>query len=256
MPNLQPIPAATVILYHEPQDGPAEHLMIERAAGMSFAAGALVFPGGRVDPDDHVVAGTPALVRNAPEDIEDGAARVAAIREALEETGVALGITPVPDAALLRLWRARLKAHEPFGALLEGLGAVVDLDILVPFARWCPNLGEHKRFDTRFYIARVARRQAVELDADEAAQHWWITAESAVARAAAGQHHVIFPTLCNLERLATCARYEDALAHVAGIELRTISPQIREEDGDRWLCIPADAGYPITRVRFAELAAP
>jgi hypothetical protein len=46
------------------------------------------------------------------------------------------------------------------------------------------------------------------------------------------------------------------VAHLAGVELRTISPQIREEDGDRWLCIPADAGYPVTRVRFAEVTGP
>jgi 8-oxo-dGTP pyrophosphatase MutT (NUDIX family) len=254
--SLQPIPAATVILYHEPDDGPAEHLMIERSAGMTFAAGALVFPGGRVDPDDHLIARSDTLIRNAPDDLEDRAARVAAIREALEETGVALGITPLPDPATLSAWRSRLKRHERLSVVLQGLGAVMDLAILVPFARWCPNLGEHRRFDTRFYIARVDHRQAVELDADEAAQHCWITAESAIRHGTAGDHRIICPTMRNLERLASCARFDEAVAHLAGVELRTISPQIREEDGDRWLCIPADAGYPVTRVRFVEVTGP
>ena len=45
------IPAATLILVRDMADGPPEFLMVERAATMAFAAGALVFPGGRTDPD-------------------------------------------------------------------------------------------------------------------------------------------------------------------------------------------------------------
>ncbi|WP_204270990.1 NUDIX domain-containing protein, partial [Escherichia coli] len=69
-------------------DGPPELLMVERAAAMSFAGGALVFPGGRVDPGDFVLAG-----RHAG-DVEENAARIAAIRETLEEAGVAVGLYP------------------------------------------------------------------------------------------------------------------------------------------------------------------
>ena len=62
--------------------------MVERAEGMAFAAGALVFPGGRIDEADRQLAAELGL--------EDGAA-VAAIRETIEETAVPVGLAPLPD---------------------------------------------------------------------------------------------------------------------------------------------------------------
>ena len=50
------IPAATLILVRDSTDGAAELLMVERAEGMAFAAGALVFPGGRIDAADRDLA--------------------------------------------------------------------------------------------------------------------------------------------------------------------------------------------------------
>ena len=96
MADEQAIPAATVIVMRDVPDGPPELLMVERAAAMSFAGGALVFPGGRVDPGDFVLAG-----RHAG-DVEENAARIAAIRETLEEAGVAVGLYPAGDMIALR----------------------------------------------------------------------------------------------------------------------------------------------------------
>jgi len=43
-----PIPAATLVLMRKAQRGASPQiLMMERTANMAFAAGALVFPGGR-----------------------------------------------------------------------------------------------------------------------------------------------------------------------------------------------------------------
>ena len=44
-------PAATTILLRDGEDG-LETLMLRRTAGLDFAAGMWVFPGGRVDPED------------------------------------------------------------------------------------------------------------------------------------------------------------------------------------------------------------
>ena len=64
-----PIPAATVIVVRDRPDG-CELLMVERAGGMAFAAGALVFPGGRIDEADRELAGElgiePALIADRP----------------------------------------------------------------------------------------------------------------------------------------------------------------------------------------------
>src|SRR3954451_9011325 len=83
------IPAATVIVVRDRSGGPPQLLMVERAEGMAFAAGALVFPGGRIDEADGELAA----------ELGVEAAALAAIRETLEETAVPVGIAPIPDAS-------------------------------------------------------------------------------------------------------------------------------------------------------------
>ena len=53
------IPAATLVVWRDPapgDPGTPEILVVERSAGMAFAAGAIVFPGGRIDPADRALA--------------------------------------------------------------------------------------------------------------------------------------------------------------------------------------------------------
>src|SRR3954471_24652564 len=108
-----PIPAATLILMRPSPGGAPDILFIERAQTMAFAAGALVFPGGRIDPEDHEAAAVLAP------GLDDGAARVAAVRETRREPGFA----PLPPAdADARALRAGLAAGEPFDALLARIG--------------------------------------------------------------------------------------------------------------------------------------
>lgn len=244
------IPAATLILFRERDNRPAEHLMIERASHLTFAAGAMVFPGGRVDEQDHKIAVDRSLNRSA--DAEDAAARVAAIRETIEETGVAIGIDPLPDAATLVTWRAALAQGELFGELLADAKARLDLNQLISFARWIPNFAGPRRFDTRFYLARATADMTAEVDGGEATRHVWMTAQRLLEDAEAGRHHMIFPTRRNLERLAAFPAFDSAVAHAQAVELKTITPWIQTIDGTDWLCIPDDAGYPVIRAPLAE----
>src|SRR5687767_16039444 len=78
-----PIPAATLIVVRDRAGGAPELLMVERAESMAFAAGALVFPGGRIDEADRRLGKDTVF--------DDGPARVAAIRETIEETAVPIG---------------------------------------------------------------------------------------------------------------------------------------------------------------------
>ena len=106
------IPAATLILMRPAAAaGPPEILMLERAETMAFAAGALVFPGGRIDPEDEAAA------ERFPR-LPDAAARIAAIRETIEETGLAPGLTPTPNAATIAALRQGIADEEPFASLL------------------------------------------------------------------------------------------------------------------------------------------
>src|SRR5689334_3935018 len=98
-----PIPAATLVLMRARAKGSPEVLVMERTGGMAFAAGALVFPGGRIDAADIEAA--------AGLGVPDAAARIAAIRETIEETGLAPGLAPAPSPALAAALRAGLTAE-------------------------------------------------------------------------------------------------------------------------------------------------
>jgi 8-oxo-dGTP pyrophosphatase MutT (NUDIX family) len=162
VPELDPpIPAATLIIMRPATGGgPPELLMMERTRDMVFAAGALVFPGGRIDPDDHRSAQLLGETR------EDAAARVAAIRETIEETGVAPGLaSPIGPAALASA-RAHLSADRPLSTLIERGDLELDLAALTPFARWCPSFAslEEARADAQRHPVRTITPWVEERD--------------------------------------------------------------------------------------------
>jgi 8-oxo-dGTP pyrophosphatase MutT (NUDIX family) len=232
------IPAATLILMRPAAAaGPPEILMLERSETMAFAAGALVFPGGRIDPDDHETAA------RFPE-LDDAAARIAAIRETIEETGVAPAIRPEPDAAALR---EAMGTARPFAALLDEMGLSLEPDALTPFARWCPNFREARRFDTLFYLAEAPAGATVHsADSAEAVHTFWASAANVIAAIEAGRAKAIFPTRRNLERLARFASLDEARADAARHPVQRITPWVEEREGRRFVCIPEGIGYPVT----------
>ena len=126
---------------------------MERTGHMAFAAGALVFPGGRIDAADHEAATLFA-------GFEDAAARIAAVRETIEETGIVPAISPAPGPAMAQALRQGIVQDAPFGSLLAAQGLSLDLDALTPFARWCPNFREARRFDTLFFLAEAPAGEA------------------------------------------------------------------------------------------------
>jgi 8-oxo-dGTP pyrophosphatase MutT (NUDIX family) len=234
------IPAATLVVFRDRPGAAPELLIVERARAMAFAGGALVFPGGRVDPGDI------ALAETLGGDPVDTAARIAAIRETIEEAGVAIGLDAPLDSAALAALRAALHAGAPLGAALHDAGRTLRLDLLVPFARWLPEGARHRVFDTHFYLARMpddAPRAIV--DGNENVRVFWATARDLLADAEGGRATVIFPTRRNLERLALFAGFDDAAADAAAHPVETITPWIEDRDGVAWLCIPEGRGYPV-----------
>jgi len=231
------IPAATLVLMRERAGGPPELLVTERTGQMAFAAGALVFPGGRIDADDHRTA----------ELTGTDAARVAAIRETIEETGLAVGLTPAPDAATIQALRDAIVDEAPFAPLLAARGLALDPDALTPFARWCPNFRETRRFDTLFFLAAApAGAAAPSVSAHEAVRAFWASAAEILAEVEAGRAHVIFPTRRNLERLARFGSIAEARADAARHPVDKITPWVEERDGAPHVCIPEGIGYPVT----------
>jgi 8-oxo-dGTP pyrophosphatase MutT (NUDIX family) len=242
MADEEAIPAATVIVMRE-RGGVPELLMVERAAAMSFAGGALVFPGGRVDPGDW------AQAELHGGDADENAHRIAAIRETLEEAGVAVGLAPTGKMLAMR---ERLYAGEPMAELLKEAGAALALDALVPFARWLPHGLKHKVFDTRFYLARAPENAEPLVDGNENVRVFWASARAVLAMAERGEAHLIFPTRRNLERLALFSRFDDAVADARAHPIRPITPWIEARGDTQYLCIPDDLGYPVTAQRLDE----
>ena len=172
------IPAATLIVVRERAGGAPELLMVERAGGMAFAAGALVFPGGRIDEAD----------RQLGEQLSVDAAAVAAIRETIEETAVPVALALIPDAETSRAIQDALVADTPFADLLREHGLDLDLEALTPFARWVPRFHAVRRFDTLFFIARGPegdwQPRVIEGECTRAA---WLTAAEVLERDRSGE---------------------------------------------------------------------
>ena len=68
-----------------------------------------------------------------------------------------------------------------------------------------------------------------------------------------GEASLIFPTRRTLERLAQHGSFDairaDALAH----EIVPVTPWVEERDGERFIRIPDDLGYPVTAERLESV---
>ena len=239
------IPAATLVVVRERSNGPPELLMVERAEGMAFAAGALVFPGGRIDEADRKLA--------ADLELEDGAA-VAAIRETIEETAIPVGLAPVPDRRNALRLQQELTAEKDFADLLNAAGLSLCFAELTPFARWVPKFHAVRRFDTLFFVARCPpgdwQPQVIQ---GECAGACWISAVDALEREQSGEARLIFPTRRNLERLAQHASFDAMLADARAHPVEPVTPWVEERDGEKFITIPAHLGYPVTQERLDGL---
>jgi 8-oxo-dGTP pyrophosphatase MutT (NUDIX family) len=231
------IPAATLIVWRETSAGP-QILVVERSARMAFAAGAIVFPGGRIDPADRQLA--EALGR------PDDAAKVTAIRETVEETGVAPGLGGMLDPALGRVLQAALHQGSEFAQLLDAHRLVLDLDSLTPFARWMPAFKQPRKFDTHFYLAPApAGEWRPHPQEGECVAAEWASPVELLERIDRGDASAIFPTKRNLERLAQHAALDAALADARSHSIDTIIPWVEQIGGEPHVRIPEDRGYPV-----------
>jgi 8-oxo-dGTP pyrophosphatase MutT (NUDIX family) len=208
---------------------------------MAFAAGALVFPGGRIDAADRELA--------AETGIE--AAAVAVIRETLEETAVPAGLSPLPDTAIARALQDALVADRPFAALLSEYGLTLETAELVQFARWVPRFHAVRRFDTLFFIARCPpgewQPRVIE---GECAGAEWLSAAEVLERDRSGEGRLIFPTRRTLERLAQHHSFEEIRADALRHEIVPVTPWVEERHGEQFIRIPDDLGYPVTEERL------
>lgn len=167
-PEEMPV-AATVVIARDGARGP-EVLLIERPDRGSFA-GAWVFPGGKLDPVDREGD------ESAGGAADELAARHAAVRETLEETGL-----------------------------------VLDPEALVPISRWSPPPGLPLRILTWFFVTRAPEDASLELSADEAVSATWARPADVLERHGRGELTLYPPTWVTLHELAGRSDVDDLLA--------------------------------------------
>jgi len=241
------IPAATIIIYRDCPDGGAPQvLMTVRSRNMAFAGGMAVFPGGRVDEADFALAQNITLATGLT--VDEAAHQIAAIRETLEETGLALGLTGEINAQTASDARVMLNETKALAPVLKAFNWQLDLEQIVPFARWFPKNEKLTRvYDTRFYLANLGTGAVdVSIDNSENTKLFWTSAQGTLDAAQTGEIKLIFPTRRNLERLAQFNSFDEARAQAEAIPVKTIIPKIDDNGGKPMLTIPEDAGYPVT----------
>ena len=195
------VPAATVVPLRDGATG-LETLMLRRNSRLEFAGGMWVWPGGRIDPDDY----PGAIVTDDP-DVLEQAARVAAVREASEEAGLA-----------------------------------VDPGSLVWFSHWTPPPVSPKRFATWFFAA-PAPEGRVTVDGGEIHDHAWWTPSEALRLRNALEIELSPPTWITLEHLKDYTSVAAAMTDLADRPAEYFATRFASVDGGAVALYHGDAGY-------------
>ena len=200
---------ATVMLVRDCHAAPGgiEVLMLHRHPRTAFGS-VWAFPGGAVDDCDHNAGAAPPHQDDHESrrlGLPNGGSRfwAAAIRETLEETGLAL--TPV------------------------------DLHYV---SHWITPEGAPWRFDTRFFVA-IAPDDDHALDDGEHIDSCWIRPADAIARHEAGDFEMILPTIRNLEAISRFASAAELIAAAAAAD----DPRAVDDGGGWRILLPGDPGH-------------
>jgi len=226
---VQPIrPAATVIVVRDTHPG-FEIFMLRRSSESAFAGGMYVFPGGRVDGDDHLHKYDahrqgPAASQSAQQRALGDEWRgfwIAAIRETFEEAGLLLAydqsssLLTYDDPVLterLQSYRTPLNDGEiTLLEICERENLKLAVDHVHFYNRFITPLGRPRRFDTRFFIAQTPPGQTGRHDDSETVDSQWISPAEALKRNAAGEFDLMNVTKMQLQKLAQLPTYADVV---------------------------------------------
>jgi 8-oxo-dGTP pyrophosphatase MutT (NUDIX family) len=242
-----------------------EVFLLRRTTRAEFAGGMHVFPGGRVDAADAspetlaACAGLDDVAASARLGLPSGGLGyyVAAIRESFEEAGVLLargddGTHPrlaAPGTAGAAHWQARRRAvHDGtlgIAALCREACVTLAVDELAYVSHWITPVGEARRFDTRFFVARTPADQVPLHDAHETVASRWVAPAAALAEHAAGRCDMYPPTSSSLEWLAAHDDVDAVLAAASAIERPVaVLPRLRVDAEGRvvGVAMPGEPG--------------
>ncbi len=252
---LIPKDAATVMLV---RDAPDLHVFLgRRNVDSMWIAGASVFPGGAIDPDDRDLRWEARCLGRDDATASDalGLRRgglgfwAGAIRETFEEVGVLLaqrrGGEPV-DASAAAFVSARQELNEgqlSFATFVDEHDLMLCVDQLHVFSHWVTPPGSPRRYDTWFFAA-AAPAGAYEHDRTELVASAWRRPADTLADADRGTVELILPTRRCLEAMAPFRRADEFLGVAAAANRVPTSggvAVVAEPSGGRRIPLPHDS---------------
>ncbi len=250
--------AATIMLL---RDDPDLHvLMLRRNAQSTFVGGAMLFPGGAVDPDDahpsfadlghgldddhaSTITGVPAQGLRY---------WIAAVRECFEEAG--LLHAREPDGEPLRrdlgVHRGTVdRGERTFSSFVADEGLRLDLEPIHYFGHWITPRGRHRRYDTRFFVAAAPEHQEPSHDDRETVAWEWVRPADMLERSRDRQAWMLPPTVACLEALSAFDRSASFLEVAASANARPArAPGLVEHLGGVRIRLPDDSAAPATEI--------
>ncbi len=263
-----PLDSASVVLLRDSIQG-LQVLLLRRHQASSVLGGAYVFPGGKLDLSDQSPTVLSRLSQDPPTlhqrlaepDLSAERAAglfVAAIREAFEECGILLGQAMAPqvntNASMnLRALQNALAGGQNWSEAFQSLSLRLATDALVPWTRWItPRQASvtHKRFDTRFFMARVPEGQTAAHDNHETTEALWITPREALIRYWDHDIELAPPQIMGLVQLAKHADSNSALSEAQSRQPPVVEPEPFDQDGIRTICYPGDPRHSVRQAAF------
>jgi 8-oxo-dGTP pyrophosphatase MutT (NUDIX family) len=190
---------------------PWEVLLVHRPGGADFAPGAYVFPGGTVHADDLV-------------SIDE--IRAAAVRELFEEAGILLARHGAEFARGKDAEKVRelTSGGRSFGQALSELNLLPAFDRLVMFARWVTPAQMRRRYDTRFFLARLPAGQPVHPQEGEVTDWLWASPERALGDPAVT---LVYATRTIIESIADAKDTSALFTRARKLrQIETVEPRI------------------------------
>lgn len=244
-------PAASIVLIRDGESG-LEVFMLERHQGGAVVfAGAMVFPGGKVDSED--AAADWDTLASPPPSPPERRFWITAVRETFEEAGVLLarksGGSAIIDGATAHsmVEQARASGYRndsgAFASVIAGNGLKVALDGMIHFGHWITPDWQPKRFDTHFFLAATPADQAHNVDMGESAEGLWLKPQQVLDDTAAGKRKLVAVTRFTLELLAGWATVAEAMAEARKRRVMTVQPWREKTANGMVLRIPPEAGY-------------
>jgi 8-oxo-dGTP pyrophosphatase MutT (NUDIX family) len=205
MEQERPIRAAASAICVRPGGAGPEVLVVRRSDESRFLPGYVAFPGGAVDPEDEAHA---TRWFGDPGDVQ----RAAAIRELIEEVGLALT-------------SAGLVAADP-GAPFAAVDVLPPAsDRLTEMAHWVAPPDVPVRFDARYYSVTAPVGLEPHPDGVEATDAWWCSPHALLSEWEAGARKLYWPTWLTVTHLAACVTVEE----VRALRFETRDPTAEEE---------------------------